>query len=462
MRGWWLGCGLTLWAGCGQAQQSGLDGSTQPSPDAGVDAGVDGGLPVPAVPGWVQNADVEDCDAVRASGTSFDVYAHFDRTAAIDPDRTLRSSLGGGLFRVRYDQRGQIEELSNLAETSGFRPVQVVEMEQLADGGHALLISIRSDFAGDVFEGPAEVRFQGTPALDLHSDLERNLRYLINLDAAHSVRASLDLSDAYPRAMAVLDDGSVMLVGSHVETTTIGAIALPAVTEAQDWLARVGADGQVLWANDVGAHQRNVEHLVVRASGASVVTNAGGAIQRVEPDGRVTASWTVEAGQQVGDLKLLASGELVAFYVNGQFSSVARFPLLGGPQASKSAISNGLIDVIAFRVQPGGSFAVTGSYIGQVSFGAQSSVQAPRVEGRNVFLARFSGSDELVSLNVPQNLFTGLGYSYASKLDVSPDDGSALICGFRRNAFRFGESDWTRDLQGMGLFIARYRGIDPR
>jgi len=290
------------------------------------------------------------------------------------------------------------------------------------------------------------------------------------------------------RSVAALPDGSVIVVGEFNGTMTLGATTLTTTGGWDIFIARVKADGTVVWAlgggsptGDDGAYGVSTlptGGVVVTglftgtmSLGGRVLTSAGDKdayVAKVTPGG--TVSWATSAGGTGVDwgmgVSALDDGSSV---VTGFFSSTpARFgdtPLgtAGGndifvarvtPQGRFAwAIRGGGTGADrgqAVATQPDGSATVTGFYAGtgNATFG---TTPLPAGSGSNVLVARVQPSGQVAWATGTGGAGTNRGTGV-----TSPSNASSTVVGFFAQAITFGPTILAGQ-SGTTPFVANYR-----
>jgi hypothetical protein len=252
--------------------------------------------------------------------------------------------------------------------------------------------------------------------------------------------------------IAALGDGSSLVAGLFVGTTTLGAgtsapFTLTAPGGAQEqrvFLARLRPDGGVIWARHDGAPRVNA----VSASAAGASTTVG----------HVRFSATFGAGEP-DETTLLAGvydGYVASYRADGTFVWVRTIrPTTTADSAWPSSVAR----------LPDGACLVAGTFHGQVTFGAgelnetvlQTLGTAPATSpdaDYDLFLARYEADGRLAWARRAG----GAVNDYVTALVALEDGGAALTGLFRKTAtFSPGEpGEIVLTSHYADLFLARY------
>lgn len=299
-------------------------------------------------------------------------------------------------------------------------------------------------------------------------------------------KSSWGLGNAEGYGVAVAESGATVVTGTFQGTVIFGrnepsATSLTSVGNADIFIARYAANGDLLWAKAVGAAgydrgnavalepQGNsyvIGHFVGVATfgegpAARTLTSSGsGDLFLAKLDSAGNFLWVEQASGSIGALPAIAVAADGGSYVTGSFAGTATFAI--GTATAATLHSNGDTDLFVARFdangellwvnQAGGSAAdsgrgialdeggysyVTGTFAGAATFGAATpqAITLTSSGGADLFVARYAANGDLLWV-------TKAGTSdndYAQAIAVD-DVGNSTVTG----------------AQGSQLYVARY------
>jgi hypothetical protein len=229
----------------------------------------------------------------------------------------------------------------------------------------------------------------------------------------------------FVHAMALDGEGNIHLAGAFSGTISFGGTALVSRGGQDGFVAKLDADGNAVWAINLGGTSNDIAYAVAVAENGDVLV--GGSFAGGATFGSFTRT---SAGGTDGFVALLSSGGVVQWAIR-----------VGG------TTSDG-VRAVAFDA--GGAAYATGSFTGGAAeFGTQTLSSAGQEDG---FVARFSAEDGTV-LNAVR--FGGASSVVGLGLAADPFGGLHVSGSFQGAAF-FG--DHTLNSKGLSdAFVAKVR-----
>ncbi|MFN3597628.1 MAG: hypothetical protein ACK41D_10200, partial [Rubricoccaceae bacterium] len=323
---------------------------------------------------------------------TFTALARFDGGAA--PDRTLQAVADFDGFVARYSAAGDLEWVEGVRG-----PQQNTSQGLAVDAeGHVYVVGL---VRGTASIGGVTLTSAGS------SDA-----YLVKLSPDGEALWGLTMGGAQGVAAYAVDvhpAGGVVVGGQFAGVAVFGAIPLQSTGQNDVFAARVSADGQVLWANRIGA--------------------SGNEFQRglaVAPDGSVYLVGAFGEQMLVGTDILSSAG----------FSDVlvARFAADGAPVWARRLGGGGFDFGEAAAVDAAGNVYVTGYVGGTGTYDTGAGTTGYATAGDNdAFLAVYAPSGRLLALqlvgNTNRDQGTGVAVGAGSRLALSGWYRSSLTVG---------------------------------